>query len=67
MPIPKPKKNEEKNEFISRCMSDEVMVKEYPNSRQRAAICYDSWSKSIDNSMFKVMSILRESRIKKVL
>jgi len=39
MPIPEKKENEEKNAFMSRCMSDSVMNKEYPNSDQRIAIC----------------------------
>ncbi len=25
MPLPKPRKKEDKNEFISRCMSDDIM------------------------------------------
>lgn len=39
MPIPTPKKNEKQNEFIQRCMSNNVMVKEYPNVSQRLAVC----------------------------
>jgi HK97 family phage prohead protease len=43
MPIPKPKKNENQDEFISRCMGDDIMVKDYPDEKQRAAICYQQW------------------------
>lgn len=39
MPIPKPKTNESKKDFIMRCMSDTVMVNEYPNKEQRLAVC----------------------------
>jgi hypothetical protein len=39
MPIPKPHENEDNKKFISRCMSDEVMNKEYPDTKQRVAIC----------------------------
>jgi len=39
MPIPEKKDNEEKTAFMSRCMSDSVMNKEYPNADQRVAIC----------------------------
>lgn len=42
MPIPKPKRNEEKDKFISRCMSDDVMVSEYKED-QRMAICQTAW------------------------
>lgn len=43
MPIPKPSKGEKEKDFISRCMGSEVMVKEYPENDQRAAVCYSSW------------------------
>ena len=39
MPIPQPSKNERKDAFIERCMSDEVMGKEYPINQQRFAVC----------------------------
>jgi len=39
MPIPTPKKNEKRNDFIQRCMVDPVMIKEYKNIDQRLAIC----------------------------
>lgn len=51
MPIPKPKKDEKKQDFIDRCMSDETMLKEYPDEKQRAAICYQSWDEKEDKSM----------------
>lgn len=43
MPIPTPQKDETKQEFIERCMSDDTMVKEYPNKGQRYAICLTQW------------------------
>ena len=42
MPIPKPRKNEEKKDFLERCMSDDVMVSEY-DTKQRTAICNTAW------------------------
>lgn len=39
MPIPKPEKNENKDKFVARCMSNETMKKDYPNTNQRIAIC----------------------------
>lgn len=39
MPIPSRKQNEDKQKFVSRCMSNETMKKEYPDSKQRVAIC----------------------------
>jgi len=41
MPIPKKRKDEDKTKFVSRCMSNEVMKKDYPDSQQRVAICLD--------------------------
>jgi hypothetical protein len=43
MPIPSPNENEKEREFISRCMGDKVMNKDYPDQKQRAAICYTKW------------------------
>lgn len=43
MPIPKPKKDEKKDDFLKRCMADKVMLKEYPDKAQRNAICNKQW------------------------
>ena len=43
MPLPNPRKNEKEKEFISRCISDSIMSNEYPNLKQRTAICYNQW------------------------
>ncbi len=45
MPIPTPSKREKRSDFISSCMSDEVMNKDYPDNKQRAAICYSQWER----------------------
>ena len=45
MPIPKPEGNESEQQFMSRCMSDEVLLSEFPDQEQRAAVCYRQWSK----------------------
>lgn len=39
MPIPGKRKDEQKDSFVSRCMSDEKMKSEYPDAKQRVAIC----------------------------
>lgn len=39
MPIPQRNKDEEKDAFVSRCMSNETMKKDYPDQQQRTAIC----------------------------
>lgn len=39
MPIPEKKPNENNQNFVARCMSSEIMKKEYPDPKQRIAIC----------------------------
>jgi len=39
MPIQKKETGESTSEFINRCMGDEKMVKEYPDTDQRYTIC----------------------------
>lgn len=39
MPIPSKRKDEDRQKFVSRCMSEESMKKDYPESKQRIAIC----------------------------
>lgn len=39
MPIPKREKDESKKDFISRCMSNSVMVDEYKDADQRYSVC----------------------------
>jgi hypothetical protein len=45
MPIPKPNPAETADKFIERCMSDEIMLNEYPDQSQRFAICSVSYDK----------------------
>lgn len=46
MPIPKKKPGESSDDFMSRCMSNPKMRQEYPDQKQRAAVCSQQ-SKSI--------------------
>lgn len=39
MPIPTPKRNEDRKQFMARCMANPIMIKEYKNTDQRLAIC----------------------------
>jgi len=49
MPIPDPKKSEKQSDFVSRCMGDETMNKEFPDQKQRAAVCYSQFKKADAN------------------
>jgi hypothetical protein len=46
MPLVTPKKSEKQGEFVSRCMGDETMNKEFPDQKQRAAVCYSQFKKA---------------------
>ena len=43
MPIPKPNAGEAQDDFMSRCVSDQVMLGEYPDDDQRVAVCMQSF------------------------
>lgn len=65
MPIPKPKTGEAQKDFISRCMSDDIMKRDYPKDKldQRLAICFTSWrakgkkEEEIDNDKVVIIPI----------
>lgn len=39
MPLPIKKKEESSRDFMIRCMSDPIMISEYPREDQRMAVC----------------------------
>jgi hypothetical protein len=49
MPLVTPKKSEKQGDFVSRCMGDETMNKEFPDQKQRAAVCYSQFKKADAN------------------
>jgi len=59
MPLPKPREDEEKNEFVSRCMSE--LKEEYPDKAQRAAVCYAQWRRKDDvKSWYEIRNATEE-------
>lgn len=44
MPMPEPTTGEDRSEFISRCMGDDVMVEDFPDTDQRLAVCQRQWT-----------------------
>jgi hypothetical protein len=46
MPIPKRRKDEDRTDFLSRCMGDPVMNKDYEDNGQRYAVCISSLKNS---------------------
>ena len=49
MPLPKPKKDESQDKFISRCLGNDTMKSEFPGQSQRAAVCHSQWDKKKNN------------------
>ena len=53
MPLPKPTPQENKKEFIMRCMSDDTMNKEFPETDQRLAVCSTTYEENLKNANSK--------------
>ena len=59
MPIPKPEPNEDNQKFVARCMSNETMKKDYPDNKQRIAICLGQTGRKQKGSILnQVLDIL---------
>lgn len=43
MPLPRPRPNESKDAFLSRCMDSEAMKREFSDQSQRYAVCNQRW------------------------
>jgi hypothetical protein len=54
MPLPDKKPDEDKQKFVSRCMSDPKIKKEYPDSKQRVAVCMNQ-ARGEDSSLVNMV------------
>ena len=54
MPLPKPSLGEDRDEFIGRCMGDDKVIQEFPDSDQRVAVC---------NSQFEGGKMTEETQV----
>jgi hypothetical protein len=66
MPMPKPKKDEQQKDFISRFMGDETMLKDYPDQKQRLAIAYSQWENKDSHNAFDSFAQNMSMLIKKI-
>jgi hypothetical protein len=57
MPIPQPHKDEKQDDFIGRCAGDKTMNAEYPDDKQRAAVCYSTWRAKDKKAVAKAVEI----------
>jgi hypothetical protein len=44
MPLPKPNRGEKKKDFISRCIQDPNVQKEFKSTVQQIAVCYQIYN-----------------------
>lgn len=44
MPLPKPTDTDTREEFVNRCMANETMITEFPDTAQRSAVCNSMWA-----------------------
>lgn len=56
MPLPTPNNNENRDQFVERCMNDETMIIEFPDSDQRFAVCSTAFDESKTKKMNKIIS-----------
>lgn len=54
MPLPTPSSGEHQDEFVSRCMEDEIMVEDFPDHEQRLAVCFNQWREARKEAGFAV-------------
>jgi hypothetical protein len=58
MPIPSPNQDEKTKDFVNRCMSNPTMNKEYPDNRQRMALCMQQTKKRSKGILANVVDYL---------
>jgi len=51
MPLPTPTKDQKRDDFVNTCMDNSVMVKEFSNEKQRAAVCHSQFEKKSEASV----------------
>ena len=51
MPIPKPNAEENRQDFLNRCMGDDTMTSEYTDSEQRFAVCTNEYDSKKEDSI----------------
>lgn len=59
--MPKPNPNEQKTDYLQRCMSDEEMNNKYPDSSQRYAVCNSYWEEDKMSGFSKYINSFAES------
>ena len=63
MPIPTPEAYETEEEFIDRCMSDNIMVEDYDDEKQRLAVCNTQLENKKNNNNMEKRTFNIETRV----
>jgi hypothetical protein len=68
MPLPKPKKDESKDNFLPRCISELKDMKEFNSHDQRVAVCYSQWKRSNESMeiLDRIDKVLNETGIRRI-
>lgn len=53
MPLPKHKSGEDRNDFVSRCMSDPISKKDFPDTKQRISYCVKEAKENTQSSLIE--------------
>lgn len=62
MPLPTPRSGETENDFVSRCMGDETMKKEFDDQKQRAAVCYSQYKQKKESKMYDFRDLVESTQ-----
>lgn len=65
MPIPSPRPDEPRDDFVSRCMGDNTMGKEFPDQKQRAAVCSSKWREHHNQAEIAINAAASAARFEK--
>ena len=63
MPIPTPNIDETNEDFIDRCMSDEIMMEDYDDEKQRLAVCNTQLENKKNNNNMEKRIFNIETRV----
>ena len=63
MPLPTPKEGEAQQAFISRCMGSDAMQREFPDQKERSAVCYKQFRGKTANALKAISRTEDELRV----
>lgn len=61
--MPEPRQNEDRDEFMERCMGDAEAVSDFPDSDQRYAFCSSQWEDSDKRVDIKQLEIQKKKKM----